>query len=269
MKKVSIICSFLVGFLFLSAASADVLADVQKRGTLVVGVKDSLPPFGYIDEKSRDIVGYDIDFAKAIAKTIGVKLEMKPVTSANRFPMLSEQNVDLVIATTTKTKERLEQVDFSHAYFLTGQKFITNKGKVKTLKDLETARIGSAKGSTSEKNVASVLPKAKVVSFDDYPQAVLALQQGKVQAVTTDEAILAGLLAKMKNAQKYEIPDLQISDEPYGIAIKKGEAALVSLVNTTLLELEKTGEAEKIFNKWFGPKSETPLKRNFTITAEK
>lgn len=255
--------------LFVVGARADVLDDIKKKGVLVVGVKDSLPPFGYIDEASREIVGHDVDFAKAIAKKIGVKLEMKPVTSANRIPMLTERNIDMIVATMTKNPERAQQVDFSHAYFLTGQKFITAKGKVKALKDLETAKIGTAKGSTSEKNVQAALPKATVLSFDDYPQAVLALQQGKVQGVTTDEAILAGLLAKMPGKDKFEIPNFQISDEPYGIAIKKGEKALVDLVNKTLLEMEKSGEAKNIFETWFGPKSQSPLKRTFKITAEK
>jgi polar amino acid transport system substrate-binding protein len=210
-----------------------------------------------------------VDFARAIAKRLGVKLELKPVTSANRLPMLSEGNVDLVVATTTKTPERMLQVDFSHTYFLTGQRFLTQKGQVKSLKDLDTARIGSAKGSNSEKNAATALPRAKIVSFDDYPQAILAMQQGKVQAVTTDEAILAGLLAKMPDKGKYEIPELQITDEPYGIVIKKGEVALLKLVNETLLELEKSGEAAKIFNRWFGSTGDVPLKRNFKITPEK
>jgi polar amino acid transport system substrate-binding protein len=250
-------------------ASADVIATIKTKGTLTAGVKDSLPPFGYIDEKSREIVGYDVDFVNAIAKKLGVKVALKPVTSANRIPMLSEGNIDMLVATMTKTPERAQQVDFSYAYFVTGQKFITVKGKVKTLKDLETAKIGTAKGSTSEKNAAAALPKATILSFDDYPQAVLALVQGKIQAVTTDEAILAGLLAKMPNKDKYEITDIKISEEPYGIAMRKGEKGLVELVNKTLLEMEKNGEAAKIFDKWFGPKSEAPLKRSFTISAKK
>ena len=251
-------------------AQADKLADIKTKGVLVAGVKDSLPPFGYVDEKSREIVGYDIDFVNAIAKKMGVKVELKPVTSANRIPMLTEGNIDLIAATMTKNAERAQQVDFSHAYFMTGQKFIVKKGSVKDVKDLEKARIGTAKGSTSEKNVAAALPKATVLSFDDYPQAVLALQQGKVQAVTTDEAILAGLLAKMPNKDKFEIPaTVQISDEPYGLAMKKGEKSFVDLVNATVIELEKSGEAKKIFDKWFGPKSEAPLKRTFTISTAK
>ena len=254
-----------------AAAPADTLAAVKAKGVLVAGVKDSLPPFGYIDEKTRTIVGYDIDFVKAIAKKLGVKVELKPVTSATRMPQLQEGNIDIIAATMTKNPERAMQIDFSHTYFFTGQKFITKKGTVKTLKDLEGKRIGTTKGSTSEQNVAKALPTATVLSFDDYPQAYLALQQGKVQAITTDEAILAGLLAKTPASLKgkFEIPNVQISDEPYGLGMRKGDKNFVDFVNKTILEMEKSGEAKKIFERWFGPKSETPLARTFKITADK
>jgi len=254
-----------------AAPPTDTLAEVKKNGVLVAGVKDSLPPFGYIDEQTRTIVGYDIEFVKAIAKKLGVKVELKPVTSATRMPQLQEGNIDIIAATMTKNPERAQQIDFSHTYFFTGQKFITKKGTVKTLKDLEGKRIGTTKGSTSEKNVAKALPTATVLSFDDYPQAYLALQQGKVQAITTDEAILAGLLAKTPaNLKgKFEIPNVQISDEPYGLGMRKGDKNFVDFVNKTILDMEKSGEAKKIFEKWFGPKSETPLKRTFKIVADK
>ena len=113
-----------------AAAPADTLAEVKKKGVLVAGVKDSLPPFGYIDEKTRTIVGYDIDFVNAIAKKLGVKVELKPVTSASRMPQLQEGNIDIIAATMTKNPERAKQIDFSHTYFFTGQKFITKKGSV-------------------------------------------------------------------------------------------------------------------------------------------
>lgn len=254
-----------------AAAPADTLAEVKKKGVLVAGVKDSLSPFGYIDEKTRTIIGYDIDFINAIAKKLGVKVELKPVTSATRMPQLQEGNIDIIAATMTKNPERAKQIDFSHTYFFTGQKFITKKGSVKSLKDLDGKRVGTTKGSTSEQNVAKAIPTATVLSFDDYPQAYLALQQGKVQAVTTDEAILAGLLAKTPKELKgkYEIPNVQISEEPYGLGMRKGDKNFVDFVNKTILAMEKSGEAKKIFDKWFGPKSETPLKRTFKITADK
>ncbi|WP_136515793.1 ABC transporter substrate-binding protein [Geomonas edaphica] len=251
------------------ALAADTLAEVKKKGVLVAGVKDSLPPFGYIDEKSREIVGYDIDFVKYIAKKLGVKVELKPVTSASRMPQLMEGNIDIIAATMTKNPERAKQIDFSYTYFLTGQKFITKKGQVKTLKDLQGKKIGTAKGSTSEQNVSKAIPTATVLSFDDYPQAFLALQQGKVAAVTTDESILAGILGKAPNRSKFEIPNLQISEEPYGLGMRKDDKNFVAFVNKTLLEMEKNGEAKKIFEKWFGPKTATPLKRTFKINADK
>jgi polar amino acid transport system substrate-binding protein len=252
-----------------AAAPADTLAAVKKKGVLVAGVKDSLPPFGYVDEKSRTIIGYDIDFINAIARKLGVKVELKPVTSASRMPQLQEGNIDIIAATMTKNPERAKQIDFSHTYFFTGQKFITKKGSVKSLKDLEGKKIGTAKGSTSEQNVKKSIPTATVLSFDDYPQALLALQQGKVQAVTTDEAILAGILAKSPVKGQFEIPNLQISDEPYGLGMRKGDKNFVDFVNKTILEMEKSGEAKKIFEKWFGANTDFHLQRNFKITADK
>ncbi|MBC8018116.1 MAG: transporter substrate-binding domain-containing protein, partial [Verrucomicrobia bacterium] len=102
-----------------------------------------------------------------------------------------------------------------------------------------------------------------------YPQAFLALQQGKVSAVTTDEAILAGILSKAPNKARFEIPNIQVSAEPYGLGMRKGDKNFVNFVNKTLLEMEKSGEAAKIFNKWFGSGTQFHLQRNFKIVADK
>ena len=269
-KMLLIALSVLLVGTFVAGASlaGDTLADVKTKGVLVAGVKDSLPPFGFIDEKTRTIVGYDIDFLKAIAKKLGVKLEMKPVTSASRMPQLQEGNIDIIAATMTKNPERSKVIDFSYTYFLTGQKFLTKKGKAKKLEDLDGFKIGTAKGSTSEQNAKRALPHSKILSFDDYPQAVLALQQGKVAAVTTDESILAGQLAKLPKGE-YEIPNIRISEEPYGLGIRKGDTNFLNIVNETLLEMEKSGQAKALFEKWFGPDSSTPLVRDFEIFADK
>ena len=271
MKKLITITAALILVLgiFGTLLAADTLETVKKKGVLVAGVKDSTPGFGFVDEKTRQIVGYDVDFVAAIARKLGVKLELKPVTSASRMPQLIEGNIDIIAATMTKTAERAKQIDFSATYFLTGQKFITIKGTVKKLSDLDGKRIGTAKGSTSEQNASKALPKARILSFDDYPQAFLALQQGKVFAVTTDESILANILARAPNRDRFELPDIQISDEPYGLGMRKGDKKFVDFVNKTLFEMEKSGEAKKIFDKWFGPDSQMPMKRNFKIVADK
>jgi polar amino acid transport system substrate-binding protein len=252
-----------------SALAGDTLAEAKKKGVLVVGVKDSTPPFGYVDEKTRQLVGYDIDIVTAIAKKMGVKLELKPVVSSTRMPMLQEGHIDIIAATMTKSAERAKVIDFSHMYFMTYQRFLVKKGTVKSLEDLKGKKIGTAKGSTSEQNVKKAVPSATVLSFDDYPQAFLALQQGKVVAVTTDDHILLGLKSKAPNKDQFEVTDLQIADEPYGLGMRKGDKNLVDFVNKTLLEMEKNGEAAKIFDKWFGPRSDFHQKRNFKITADK
>jgi polar amino acid transport system substrate-binding protein len=276
MRKIvmAVLALAMVGVLCGAALAGDTLADVKKKGVMVAGVKDSLPPFGSVDPQTKEFVGYDIDFVKYIAKKAGVKVEYKPVTSANRMPQLMEGHIDMIVATMTKNPERAKQIDFSYTYFLTGQKFLTKKGTVKSLKDLEGKKIGTAKGSTSEQNVKKAIPSATILSFDDYPQGVLALQQGKVIAVTTDESILAGQLGKLeKNPAtkgQYEIPEIAISEEPYGIGMRKGDTNWVKFVNDTIIEMEKNGEAKKIFDRWFGPDSDSPIRRGtFKITADK
>ena len=253
----------------LAAPPADTLAEIKKKGVLVAGVKDSTPPFGYVDEKTRQFVGYDIDFVAALAKKLGVKLDLKPVVSSTRMPMLQEGNIDIIAATMTKNAERAKVIDFSHMYFMTYQRFLIRKGTVSSLKDFENKKIGTAKGSTSEQNAKKAIPTASILSFDDYPQAFLALQQGKVVAVTTDDHILLGLKSKAHNKEQFEVTDLQIADEPYGLGMRKGDKNFVDFVNKTILEMEKNGEAAKIFDKWFGPNSDFHQKRNFKITADK
>jgi polar amino acid transport system substrate-binding protein len=246
-------------------------SDILKKGVLVCGVKDSTPGFGYLDETMRDIVGYDVDFCRAIAKKLGVKLDLKPVTSATRIPQLIAGNIDLIAATMAKNTSRAKQIDFSYTYFTTLQKFITKKGTVKKLADLEGKKIGTAKGSTSEQNAKKALPTATIQSFDDYAPAFLALQQGKVFAITTDESILANILNKAPDKTKYEIPNIIIGYEPYGLGMRKGDTNFVNFVNATLLEMEKKGDARKIFNKWFGPKGKAfPMNRgDFKIDGKK
>ncbi len=198
-KLVSTLCLLAVVILSTgasAAAPADTLTEVKKKGVLVAGVKNVLPPFGYIDANTKAIIGYDIDFAQALAKKLGVTVELKAVTSENRVALLQSGGIDIIAATMSKTPEAAKEVDFSHTYFLTGQKFVTKKGKVFELQDLEKKRIGTLKGTNSERTLRKQLPSAKVVLFTDYSQAFRALEKGELDAVTSHEPILANMLAK-------------------------------------------------------------------------
>jgi polar amino acid transport system substrate-binding protein len=249
---------FLVACLFCliaaATASANKLDDIKARGTLVAGVKDSQPPFGYVDEKTNQIVGFEIDLMQALAKRLGVKLELKPVTSSTRIPMLTQGAVDIVAATMTHKKEREDQIDFSITYFMTGQKLLVKKdGPIHSVADLAGKKVASVKGSTSEQNVKKAQPDCTVLSFETYPEAFLALKQGKVAAMTTDESILVGIKNNDDNPEAWEIVGDYISPEPYGFGLAENESKLRDFVDLALMDMWEKGEYQQIYNAWFGP----------------
>ena len=253
--------------LSVTAAHADQLDDIRKAGVLRVAVFDSNPPFGFVDEKTHGLIGYDIDFAKAFAEKLGVKLELVTTNPANRIPLLQSGKADVIVADLTITPERAKVVDFSTPYFVTGQQFLAPAGSPDKLDAYATGRIGAVKGTTGEQALKTRFPDARVLSYDDVPLALAALRNGNVQAITQDAEILAGLLAASPDKAKYKIlPDL-LSREDIGIAVKKDEKTLLSEVNKVLVELETNGQAQKTFDRWFGKDSQTPETRNFKIVA--
>ena len=126
-KVVLVAASFALAGLS-SVAQADRLEDIKSSGVLRVAAFDSNPPFGFVDEKTRQITGLDVDYAQALAEKLGVKLEIVPTNPANRVPLLTSNKVDLVLANFTITEERATLIDFSIPYFASGQQFLAKKG---------------------------------------------------------------------------------------------------------------------------------------------
>ena len=254
MKRIAMALTILLTLaLGLGVAQAGKLDDIKTRGKLIAGVKDSQPPFGYVDEKTKQIVGFEIDLMAALAEKLGVKLETKPVTSSTRIPMLTQGEIDIVAATMTHSRERDKQIDYSITYFSTFQRLLVKKdGGIKTIADLAGKKIGSAKGSTSEQNAKRAQPTATVVSFETYPEAFLALKQGKVEAVTTDEAILLGLRNKDDAPDAYAVVGEPIAAEPYGLGIVENDSKFRDAINFALMELWTSGDYQKLYDKWFG-----------------
>lgn len=249
-------------------ALADRLEDIRKAGIVRVAIFDSNPPFGFTDQKTQNVVGLDMDFAKAIAQKMGVKLEITPTNPANRMPLLLNNKVDLVVANFTITPERARHIQFSIPYFASGQQFLAKKGKIKKPEDVQKMRVGVDKGTVNEGVLRKAYPKVTVVAYDDTPFAFAALRNGKVDAITQDGPKLIGLLALAEDGQQYEVPPFSISQDLIGIGMPKGEDALKKFVDDVLLELEKNGQADKIHNTWFGPQTKTPLARLHKITPE-
>lgn len=256
----------------LQSAHADQLDDVKKKGELVVGVLGTDEPNSFIDAKTREFVGYEVDLAKALAAKLGVKLKLKQLAVAARIPELQQGHVDLLAASLTHTKEREAVIDFSLTTFVTGQKVMVKKASgITAVPQLAGKKVVTVKGGTQEPNIRKAVPNVDVVTFETGPQAFQALQQGKGLALVNDEVSLLDQFAKLGPLQaQYQILDQNLSIEPLAIGIKKGEAKLKAQVDGLLRELEKSGEAEKLFNKWYGPESKLKFpRRTFKIESDK
>ncbi|MEC0241045.1 ABC transporter substrate-binding protein [Paenibacillus dokdonensis] len=231
---------------------------IKARGKVIAGVKYDTKLFGLKDPASGKVEGFDIDIAKALAKKIfgdETKVELKEVTSKTRIPLLQNGDIDLIIATMTITEERKEQVDFSDVYFKAGQSLLVKKGSaIQGLQDLKKGvKVLTVKGSTSAKNIREKAPDANVLEFENYQDAFTALKAGQGEVLTTDNAILLGMQQQDPN---YVLVGGNFTDEPYGIAVKKGDADFVAQVNDLLKEMKSSGEYDKLYEQWMGVKPE-------------
>ncbi|WP_372447211.1 transporter substrate-binding domain-containing protein [Paenibacillus cisolokensis] len=237
-------------------AGANALEAIKERGKVVVGVKFDTKLFGLKDPGTGEVEGFDVDIAKAIAKKLTgdeANVELKEVTSKTRIPMLNNGEIDMIIATMTITEERKKEVDFSDVYFNAGQSLLVKKGSpIRSIADVtKDTQVLGVKGATSIKNIEDRVEGLRVKQYENYQEAFTALRAGQGEVLTTDNAILYGMAQQDSN---YEVVGDIFTDEPYGIAIKKGEAELVQAVNDILSELKSNGEYDAIYEKWIGEK---------------
>jgi aspartate/glutamate/glutamine transport system substrate-binding protein len=167
--------------------------------------------------------------------------------------MLNNGEIDAIIATMTITEERKKEVDFSDVYFKAGQSLLVKKdSNINGLKDIKKGvTVLTAKGSTSAQNIREKAPEATVLEFENYAEAFTALKAGQGDALTTDNAILFGMAKQDPN---YRVVDETFTEEPYGIAVRKGDQEFLQVINEYLKELKESGEYDKIYEKWMGQK---------------
>lgn len=232
--------------------NVDTLDKILTRGKIIVGVKYDTKPFGYINEK-QELVGYDIDLAKRIAKELlgdENKIEFKQVTPSNRILALNSGQVDMVIATMTITNQRSAIVDFSVPYYIAGQAvLVPSKSDIVTMSDLNGKKVIIIFGSTSEKNLRLIAPEASIVGFKTYTSGYSSLKQGRADAMTSDDSILMGFV--MADSSVKLLPK-RYTKEPYGIGFKKGPDSerLKTRVNSIIKDMETSGELKQLKSKW-------------------
>jgi polar amino acid transport system substrate-binding protein len=254
-------------------AQADQLADIKKKGEIVFGVLGIDEPNSFVDPTTREFIGYEIDLAKAVAKDLGVKPVFKQLAVAARIPELQQGHVDVLAASLTHNKERESQVDFALTHFVTGSKVLVKKSSgIKNVNELGGKKALTVKGGTQGPNLLRVVPTAEIITFESTQQAFQALQQGKGTAYINDEVSLLADFAKLGDKSKdYVILPQNLNVEPLAFGIKKGETAVKTALDNSLRGLEKSGEANKVFLKWYGPQSKLKLfpKRDFKIDSDK
>ena len=252
-------------------ADANQLDDIHKRGELVVGTLGTDEPNSLIDPGTREFTGYEVELARTVAARLGVRVSFKQVAVAARIPELQQGLVDLLAASLTHNRERESQVDFSLTYLVTGQKVLVRKASgIHTLAELSGRKVVTVKGGTQGPNVLKAVPGAQVVTFETSQQAFQALRQGKAAGYANDEGSLLADFAKLGPAREdYLILSQNLSVEPMAFGIRKGESALKAAIDDTLRGLERSGEAERLFLKWYGPGSRLNLpRREFRIDSD-
>jgi glutamate transport system substrate-binding protein len=213
------------------------MAELSEAGAITVGTKFDQPGFGLLNPSGTP-EGFDVEIAKIIAAEMGIdaaKIEWVETVSANREPFIENGQVDIVVATYTINDARKERIDFAGPYYEAGQDIMVAKGNPLAIEgpdDLAGKNVCSVEGSTPAENIRTSYPEAQLTLFDVYSKCADALTNGQVDAVTTDNVILTGLVAG--NPDGFELVGNPFTEEPYGIGLAKGDQAFRDFINDTL-----------------------------------
>lgn len=233
------------------AHAQDALANITKSKRVRIAIPTDYAPYGFVGADLQP-QGLDIDMANYVAGKLGAKLELVPVTSANRIPYLQTRKADIVIATLGKTPEREQVVDFTHSYSPFFQAVFAPKSmSVKSWSDLDGKTVSVTRGAMADTELGKVIsPNVSVRRFEDHVGTVSAFVSGQVQVIATSAAE-GGVIMKQNPKLNAEYK-LLLKDSPNYIGVNKGETALRDRLNAIVLEAKKNGEIDKLSTKWLG-----------------
>jgi polar amino acid transport system substrate-binding protein len=227
------------------------MAKIQNRGRLIAGVSSDTLLLAARNPLNGQIEGFDIDMLKAVSKAIfndPNRIEFRVITTAERIPALTDGSVDIVADAMTINCTRWAQIDFSTQYYQAGQKVLVAKGSpVKAMEDLKGKRVCAPSGSTSMdklRTFAGLIP----VASDTHTGCLVLFQQDKVDAITGDDTVLAGLAAQDPYALIVKAP--AFTSEPYGLGISKSHLDFVKFVNGVLAQMRSDGQWTTAYNTW-------------------
>jgi len=244
------------------AEETGTLKKIKDTATITLGVRDSSIPFSYLDDK-QSYQGYSIDLCmkivSSVQKQLGLpelKVKMNPVTSATRIPLMANGTIDLECGSTTNNVERQKQVSFAPTTFVTANRILSKKtAGIKTLADLKGKAVVSTSGTANLKQLTTLNADQNlginILPAKDHAEAVLMVETGRAVAWVMDDILLISQAANSKSPGDYEISKEALSVEPYGIMLRKDDAAFKKAVDTAISTVLTSGDINRIYHKWF------------------
>ncbi|KAA5805852.1 basic amino acid ABC transporter substrate-binding protein [Thermoanaerobacterium thermosaccharolyticum] len=257
MKKVLIISLSLIVMLsiILSGCSKQsTLSRVKKSGVIVMGTSADFPPFEFhkVVNGKDTIMGFDVDLANAIAKKLGVKLEIKDMDFTGLIPALQSGQIDMAIAGMNATPDRKKNVDFSDEYYNSEQVLVVKSSSlINNLKDLDGKTVAVQLGTTSD-DAAKKIKGIDLKELNRLGDAFLSLENGRVDAILMESTIANAYLKEYKDMEMLHIKEINEAVPGYSVAVAKGNQDLVNQINSVIKELKDSGEYDKMLNKWMG-----------------
>lgn len=281
MKLKSLLALLLTLAAAMPAGAAELTGTLKKikdSGSITLGHRESSIPFSYYDDRQQ-VVGYSqellqkvVDGVKSELKLPNLAVKLVPVTSQNRISLVQNGTVDIECGSTSHTLERQQQVGFSQSIFVVGTRLLTRKTSgIKDFADLAGKNVVTTAGTTSERLIRKMnsdkKPAMNVISAKDHSEAFLMLESGRAVAFMMDDALLYGELAKARKVDDWLVTGTPQSFETYGCMLAKGDAPFKKVVDAALTKAMTSGEAERIYKKWFlSPIPPKGLNLNFPLS---
>ena len=226
------------------------MADLQEAGTITIGVKFDVPPFGFKNPETDEVEGFDVDLGKAIADALGVEPEFIEAISDNRIPFLTDGTADLILSTMTITTDRDAEIDFSIPYYVAeGRVLVPEDSDITGVEDLAGTTVCTATGSTYEENLKANAPDAKLRLVDTYSECLELIQTDSVDAVSTDDVILTGMII---SDDTLKLVGDGYTTEPYGAGIADGDAEFKEFVDGVVSDYISDGRWAAAYENWIG-----------------
>ena len=238
------------------------LAKIKDSGAITLGYRESSVPFSYYDDNQK-VIGYAMDLCYRIVDAVKRQLKadkldvnLNPVTSATRIPLIANGTIDLECGSTTNNLEREQQVAFTITHFVTANRFVSKKSaNLKTVDDLKGLTIVSTAGTTNIKQITEIGAQRhldlNIIAAKDHAEAFLMVETDRAAAFVMDDILLYSLVATSKSPSDYVISADALSVEPYGIMLRRDDAPFKAVVDAAMTATYKSGAINAIYEKWF------------------